>query len=195
MSLEKLYSKNEEREKEKKSLDAHERFIEEQRILRESSDLLQSLALKISQEFDIDITEVKEIIKWDTLWNLEWLKNTLWKNIDVQEFQKAINTARETISNLSKKNRERLMELIEIEENSPENFQYNITSKYFSQQQKRALYPETLWDQVLWVWLGIIDTAEAVILFLYWLGKWVLLTPYHLYLIITGQAQLKKGQK
>ena len=195
MSLEKLYSENEKKEKEQKSLDSREKFLEEQKILRESSDLLQNLALKISKEFWIDIIEVKEFIKWDTLWNLEWLKNTLWKDIDTQEFQKAINRARESISNLSKKNREKLKELIEVDENSPENFHYHITEKYFSKAQKRALYPETLWDQIIWVWLGIIDTVEAVTLFLYWLGKWILLTPYHLYLIITWKAKMDGWDK
>lgn len=195
MSLEKLYSENEKKEKEKKSLNKQERFIEEQRILRESSDLLQNLALKISNEFWIDIGEVKEFIKWDTLWNLEWLKNTLWKDINTQEFQKAINKARESISNLSKKNREKLKKLIEWDENSVENFHYNITEKYFSKAQKRALYPETIWDQIIWVWLGIIDTAEAITLFLYWLGKWILLTPYHLYLIITWKAKMDGWDK
>jgi len=63
MSLEKLYSQNEKKEKEKKSLDERERFLSEQQILRESSDLLQTLALKISKEFGIDISEVKEFIK------------------------------------------------------------------------------------------------------------------------------------
>jgi len=63
MSLEKLYSENEKKDKEKKSLGERERFLREQQILRESSDLLQDLALKISKEFGIDITEVKEYIK------------------------------------------------------------------------------------------------------------------------------------
>jgi hypothetical protein len=63
MSLEKLYSQNESKNKEKKSLDERERFLREQQILRESSDLLQTLALKISKDFGIDISEVKEFIK------------------------------------------------------------------------------------------------------------------------------------
>lgn len=195
MSLEKIYSQNENKEKEKKSLDERERFLEEKRILRESSDLLQSLALKISQEFGIDISRVTEFIKWDTLGNLEWLKNTLWKKIDTVEFQKAVDYARDKISELSKDNREKLKALIEKDEHSIEDFHYNITEKYFSRAQKRALYPETFWDQIIWVWLGIVDTAEAVILFLYWLWKWILLTPYHLYLVITWKAKVDGWEK
>ena len=195
MSLEKLYSENEKKEKEKHKLDRQERFLEEQKVLRESSDLLQTLALKISQEFWIDINRVKEYIKWDTLWNLEWLKNTLWNTLNTKEFETAINNAREKISELSVKNREKLKAIIEDDSDSPENFYYNITEKYFKAAQKRALYPETLWDQIVWVWLGIVDTTEAVILFLYWLGKWILLTPYHIYLLMSWKAEFEDLKK
>ena len=195
MSLENLYQENEKKEKEKKSLESQEKFLEEQKILRESSDLLQSLALKISKEFWINISEVKEFIKWDTLWNLEWLKDSLGQNIDSTEFRNAILHAREYISKLSKKNREALKKLIELDESSPENFKYHLTSTYFSKYTYRALNPETFSDHILWVWLGILDTTEAVILFLYGLGKWILVTPYHLYLIISWKAKFDIWRK
>lgn len=195
MSLEKLYSENEKKEKDKKSLESQEKFLEEQKILRESSNLLQSLALKISKEFDIDISEVKEFIKGDTLGNLEWLKDNLGKNIDSTEFKNAILHAREYISELSKKNREVLKKMIEHDEDSPENFKYHLTSTYFSKYTYRAINPETFSDHLLWVWLGILDTTEAVILFLYGLGKWILVTPYHLYLIISWKAEFDIWKK
>lgn len=195
MSLENLYSDNEKKEKEKKSLNAREKFLEEQKILRESSELLQSLALKISREFWIDISEVKEFIKWDTLWDLAWLKNTLWENIDSYEFQKAIEKARNSISNLSREHRENLKKSLEWDLDNPENYSYALTEKYFSKYKYRVLHPEGFSDHALWVWLGILDTTEAVILFVYGLGKWILFTPYHLYLIVSWKAEFNIWKK
>ncbi len=195
MSLEKLYSENEQKEKSKKSLESREKFLEEQKILRESSDLLQSLSLKISQEFGIDISEVKEFIKWNTLGNLEWLRDSVGKNINSTEFKNAILQARESVSKLSRKNRDVLKKMIEESDNSPENFRYHITDTYFSKYKERALDPKNFSDHILWVWLGILDTTEAVILFLYGLGKWILFTPYHLYLIISGKGQFDDWNK
>ncbi|MCH8518387.1 hypothetical protein LAT59_01295 [Candidatus Gracilibacteria bacterium] len=191
MSLEKLYSENERKEKNRKSLDDRERFLEEQQVLRQSSELLHTLAGKIAAEFGLDIGEVKEFIKGDTLEGLEGLKNTLGKNIDVKEFQKALKEARNTISELSKKYREHLKESILQNEDSPENFTYHVTEKYFSEYKRKALNPENFLDHVLGVGLGIVDTTEAVILFIYGLGKGILLTPYHLYLILSGKANIK----
>jgi hypothetical protein len=52
---------------------------------------------------------------------------------------------------------------------------------------QKAYNPQNFWDQIIGAWVGIFDTSEAIILFTYWLWKWVLLTPYHLYLILTGK--------
>ena len=195
MSLEKLYSENLEKNKEKKSLNEKERFLKEKKILQESADLLNALAKKIATDFWLNIFEVKEYIKWNTLGNLKWLKDTFWNNIDTQDFKNALQQARKTIEELSKKHREKLKESIFQDDASPDNFEYYITKRYFSQYRQRALYPEKFSDHIMGIWLGMVDTSEAIALFLYGLWKWFLLTPYHIYLVITWKAKFENWKR
>lgn len=196
MSLENLYSDNEKKEKERKSREKNEAFFESQKIYSESSRLLQDLARKISLEFWLDISEVKSYIQGDAFENLSELKNTLWEVIDREKFQKAVDRAKNIIEQRSIEERKELMEVLhEKSQHDPESYQYHLSEKYFWKYRLKALNPQWIWDQFLWVWLGIIDTTEAVILFLYGLWKWILLTPYHLYLIISGKGKFTDWEK
>lgn len=200
MTFEELDIRRNDEEKKRKKLEQEksEQFWLEKQILRETTDLLHDLALKISNEFGIDISEAKDLIQWDTLGsldNLKWNINT-GEKLNLLDLQNAISEARSTIEEVSRKKRESLKEMLEEERFAPEKHEYKINKKLFSQDVLyRVQNPKNIPDHVMGLWLGIIDSTEAVILFTYGLGKWILLTPYHLYLLISGQARYKGIEK
>jgi hypothetical protein len=76
MTFEQLDIQKKDSEKKKQDLEQEktEQFWLEKQVLRETSDLLHSLAVKISEEFGIDITQAKELIRGDTSDDLDALK-------------------------------------------------------------------------------------------------------------------------
>lgn len=177
----------------KKNIEKSEAFWFEKKILAESSRLLDDLAREIAGEFGISIHEAKNLIESWTNQNLEGLKSQIWggKNIDVQKFHSAINSAKNKIESLSKKNREQLKELLEDDDFTPEKHPHTLTESLFTKRIiEKGKNPQGITDQCIGAWLWLVDSTEAVILFIYWLGKWILFTPYHLYLLITGKGKL-----
>lgn len=187
MALEDLYRENKEKKDKKNEEEEKYAFLEEQAVLRESSELLNTLAQEISEKFWIDIAQVKEFIKDDTLGNLDNLKHTLNTKVNVQELQKAILSARSSIEDISKQHREALKKSL-IHEEYLFNDEYIVSKKLFKKYIPKVENPETFWDHTLGIALGILDSTEAVILFVYGLSKWIIFTPYHLYLLISKKA-------
>lgn len=195
MSLEQHDYWRSQNEKKKLKLEEEKKnqFWLEKELHRETNSLLHKLASEISKEFWLNLSEVKELIAGDTVNNLENLKNHIGnksESINVEKLQQIIQKAQESIADLSKKSRETLRKSLEKNMFSPEKHEFSVNKKLFSEETRnRAKNPQSFSDQALWVWLGIIDSTEAIILFTYSLWKWVLFTPYHIYLIITGRAQ------
>jgi len=194
MSFEQLDKQRQEDENQKKLRESEKTlaFQLEKKILRESSDLLQRLASEISREFGIDISRVKELISENTSSWLESLKSHLTWNespIDIDALMWAINGAKVQIEKMSKSHRESLKKSVEREVFSPETYDYKLSEKFISKATRlRAQNPSTIFDQSLWLGLGLIDSSEAVITFTYFLWKWILLTPYHLFLMVSWKA-------
>lgn len=193
------YTRNEE-EKKKKTLEweKREKFLLEKNIMRESSDLIQKLAREIATEFGIDIAKASELIESSTSHSLEWLKANLGQNntLNTNRLLEAIKKAQGSVEDLSKKHRESLKEILDRNNYTPEKHEYYTTETLFPPRiLARAKNPQNIWDQFMWLWLGIIDSSEAVILFTYWLWKGILFTPYHLYLLFTGQAEYEGFSK
>ena len=161
--------------------------------MRESSELLQKLAKEISKEFWISILDAKEIISGTTNSSLENLKNTIWvshENINIQDFSNAISKARESIEDLSKKHREALKNSLEEEIFDPEKNTHPLTKNFIKEDlRSRIKNPQNFSDELIGAGIWIIDSSEAVILFTYALGKWILLTPYHIYLLLVWKAE------
>lgn len=177
----------------KKKLEKSEAFWFEKKILAESTRLLDDLAREIAGEFGISISEAKNLIESGTNQSLESLKSQVGAGgkIDVQSFHSAINSAKSKIESLSKKNREQLKELLEDDEFTPEKHPHTISESLFSKNIiEKWKNPQSFGDECIGAWLWLIDSTEAVILFVYWLGRWILLTPYHIYLLITGKGKL-----
>ncbi len=192
MSFEQLENnKNEEKKKKKLEEKKREEFFLEKKLRLETSNLLQKLAQDISQKFGINISEVKNLISWNTSWSLEQLKNNIHseKEINFSELQNEISRAKNSIENLSKKKIESLKKGLEKKDYAPEKHEYHISKKLFwSNILTRVQSPQNFWDHVIGLGLWLIDSTEAIILFTYSLSKWILLTPYHIYLLIVGKV-------
>ena len=200
MSFEQLDNERYAEDKKKKHLEKEKRdqFWLEKQVYSETSHLLHNLAQKISKEFGIDISQVKELIRWDTLGDLEWLKSHVGKSetINFKQLQKVLQEAHSSIENLSKNRRETLRKSLEKNEFSPETHEYITSQKILPNTViQRAKNPQNIGDQFIGLGVGIIDSGEAVLIFSYRVWKWVLLTPYHLYLLLTGKAKYEGFSK
>lgn len=186
---------NEERvreKKEKKELQKSLDFFEAKKLKAETSNLLQNLAQQIADDFWIDIAEIKNLISSSTLWNLDELKAWIShsENINLEDFKSAINSAKSKIENLSKQKIDSLKKSLDEEFYNPDSHEYKTSKNILPQKiLQKAYNPQNFWDQLIGAWVGIFDSSEAVILFIYGLWKWILLTPYHIYLIISWRAE------
>lgn len=195
MSFDQLDINRNEQEKKKAQQEKEKTlaFLEEKKLLRESANLLYKLANEISGEFWISLEKAKEIISRKSNASLEDLKSELsssWENMNYEKLLDAINTAKSQIEDISKKLRENLKKSLDEDSISPDSYQRPLTERFISEKiRKRVIYPENFTDQILWVPVGLIDSTEAVILFVYSLWRWVLLTPYHIYLYLTWKAE------
>lgn len=199
MSFEQLETQDQERKKKKKLEDQkNEQFFLEKKIREESTELLQKLASQLASEFWIDITQAKQLISGSTeeaLWKLaSWVSHlSLSQN---EKLQQAIWEAKNSLKNISKQTRESLKQSLEQEKLFEEEQAYMFTKNIFpSSFLERGKNPKNIQDQCIGGVLWILDTTEAVILFLYGLSRWVLLTPYHIYLLITGKAHYEGWHK
>lgn len=178
------YSKKEKEENQQASLN----FFESKKLQRETSKLLQSLAQQIANDFGIDISEVKNLISSKTSGNLDNLKSTIGNNeqINLSDLRNAINSAKKQIEELAKSEIESLKNSLDDNNYSPDTHVYRASKKVIPENLLQKAYkPQNIWDQLVWATIGLIDSGEAIILYSYHLGKWILLSPYHFYLIIT----------
>ena len=195
MSFEQLeHQEHEQKKKKKLEKEKNEQFFLERQVHDESSQLLQKLASEIAREFWIDISQAKNLLGGKAQENLSPSLFSL-NTVQQQKLDEAVYKAKEALRLQSKEVRESLKKTLEFE-NRFDDVPGKLVKKLFSQELlKRWIYPQSITDQALWSILGLLDSSEAVILFLYGLGKWVLLTPYHLYLIITGKANYDGWKK
>lgn len=195
MSFEQLDNERweQEKKKNKKEKEKTQQFWLEKEINAETSSLLNKLASEISKEFGLSISEVKSMISDNTLGDLEGLKKhigTSRENINIERLQWVISDARESISDLSKKRREVLRSSLEQNIFNPEKHEYKLKETLFWEETiARGINPQIFSDQFIGLWLGIIDSTEAIIFFTYNLWKWIIMTPYHIYLLLTGKAK------
>lgn len=183
-------------QKQKKKLEdtSSQDFFESQKLRAQTSDLLQSLAKEIAMKFGIDVREVKKLIENKTNANLESLRNSVWSNesFNTEALLKDVNNAKYQIENLSKNFREELKKSLYQNSFIPEKHIFFTSQRIFSQSFIQQIQnPQNLMDNLAWAGIGIIDSSEAIIFFLYWLWKWILLTPYHIYLLLTSRGITK----
>lgn len=181
----------------KKELEEEEKayqFFLEKKIHKESSELLQKLALQISQEFWIDIGSARELIRTQSAVLEQKIQNSSNPEQLHHSLLQAVREAQTNIENLSKKHREHLKETI-FKTQEIEAYAWKLAERFFSPWYQRGLNPQNFSDQALGALFGIFDTTEAVILFVYGLWKWVILTPYHIFLMLRWKARYEGIEK
>ena len=187
-------------EKKKKSLDQERQtqFFLEKQIRNESTQMIQKLALEIAKEFWIDISKAKDLISGKTEDSLDTFKSDLdFPEIaQRKKFEDAILQAREILKDISKKKREAFRQSIEDDIYRPEEYTYTLSPILFwNRLIQRGKNPQNINDQLLGAGIGLFDSTEAIILFTYALWKWILLTPYHIYLILSGKGSYDGWKK
>ncbi|NDK09376.1 hypothetical protein GW846_01205 [Candidatus Gracilibacteria bacterium] len=176
----------------KKESERHNDFLVEKRIMRESNALLEKLTAEIARDFGIDILQAQELILENTGKSLESFKNNLESHLNINVFalEEAINNAKQSISNLSIQSRQELKNTLLTTEFKPHNYQYKTSQFLFGNNMRnRAQNPKNLFDQGIGLSIGVVDSSEALILLTYGVGKGVILSPYHLYKILTGKVK------
>ncbi len=171
----------------------------EQRIARESSDLREKLAQDISAEFGIDIHDVQKLISWETSEDLSSLKSGIdstKNNINTPKLKEAIKIAQNKIEDLSKLQRDSLKDRIDPYPFIPKKSDYHASNRFFSKDfMWKIEHPQWVFDELLWAGVGIIDSVEATGIFAYNVVKWIVVSPYDMYKIITKKATYKNISK
>ena len=159
--------------------------------------LLDELAIDIANKFWIAKEKAEKLIKSETLVSLDSLKNELNKDIneeqeiDNENIEKLFFTLRwalEVIENSSKIEikvlKDDVEKTINIEEFKKHIEDY-LPAKLINAAKNPKAPHEHILGLALWTTNSIIATADI----LYQIWKWILQSPYHLYMIITWKAE------
>ena len=160
----------------------------------DKKNLLDELAIDIANKFWIEKSKAKDLIKSNTLSWIDSLKNELknenkvFTEKDFEELFFSIKWAIELIKNSSKIEIQTLRKDVE-KTVQIEDFTNNL-EKYLPptliEKAKNPLKPhEHILGFALWSANSIITTVE----YLYKIGKWMILAPYHLVMIISWKAE------
>lgn len=158
--------------------------------------LLDELANDIAREFWIDKSKAEQLIKGDTLKSLNSLKNELFKesndikneDIDVEKLFFTLRWALDVVENSSKLDIKILKDDIEKSINI-EDFKNHIEDYLPPKLLNKAKNPKYPHEHILWFALGTTNSIITTADILYQIWKWILQTPYHLYMIITGKGK------
>jgi len=183
-------------ESEKKYHKKHEQLTPKAQV--NTKELLNELSQKIAKEYGIDVSEVKKLINSKTETKLETLKSLVSvgkETIDTQSLQNVIRGAKDVVEKASKDKIEVLKGNLQEDTFTPKKDFY-ISSRFISKEiYARAKDPKNLTDNLLGAGIGIINSAEATVELLYKIGAWIIQTPYHVYLIVSGKWEYTKFKK
>ena len=156
--------------------------------------LLDKLAIDIANKFWIEKEKTEKLIKKETLYWIDTLKKELYKEEeklnkkDLEKLFFILKWALEVIENASKLEIKSLKEDVEKSiniEDFKSNIKYYLPPKLIS----KAKNPKSPHEHVLWFALGTAESIFTTIDILYKIWKWLLQTPYHLYMIISWKAK------
>ncbi len=155
--------------------------------------LLEELAKDIASKFWIEKQKAESLVKKETLSWIDSLKAELneQENLDSKEVEKLFFTLRwalELIENSSKIEIKSLKEDVEKQVNIEE-FKTKVEEYLPAELVEKAKNPKTAHEHILgfslWTANSIYTTVEA----LYKIWKWIIQTPFHLYMIINWKAK------
>ena len=180
--------------------------IEKKNILSENFDrkkLLDELAIDIANKFWIEKEQAERLIKSETLVSLETLKielNTvenkenILDNKKIKQLFSTIKLAKNRIEKASSWELDLLKKELVKGENIEE-FKNNIEDYLPPKLISKAINPKTPHEHVLGFTLGTTNSVIATADTFYQIWKWILKTPYHLYMIITWKATTDSFKK
>lgn len=162
------------------------------RIKIDTKNLLEELAWKISKEFWIDITQVKDLINSKTEAKLDNLMLDIWNK---ENLLNVILWAREVIQKASKEEIDLLKGKIDKLAYNPENNIYVSNKFIWDRFFDKAKNPKNIGDNIIWASIWIINSTEDLIKVLYNIWAWVIKTPYHIYMIVKWKAKYENFKK
>lgn len=154
---------------------------------------LEELSVDIANKFWIKKEQTKELIKKETLMWIDSLKTELGKEKndtkklnekDIEDLFFTLKWALEVTENSSKIEIKILKDSLETNINI-EDFKNNIEKYLPPKLVYKAKNPKLLHEHILGFALGTTNSIFATVEILYQIWKWILQTPYHLYMIIT----------
>jgi energy-converting hydrogenase A subunit M len=159
--------------------------------------LLDKLANDIAHEFWIDKEKTEKLIKSETLVSLDSLKNELKQeknnkdNLNNKELEKLFFTLRWALDVIEKSSKIEIKILKEDVEKSIniEEFKNHIEYYLPAKLIDKAKNPNNPHEHILWLALGTTNSIIATIDILYKIWKWIIQTPYHIYIIIIWKAK------
>lgn len=155
--------------------------------------LLDELAIDIAKRFWIEKKHAKELIKKETLLWIDTLKTELDRENnnekklskkDLENLFFTLKWALEVIENSSKIEIKVLKDDVEKSINI-EDFKNHIEDYLPPKLISKAKNPQALHEHILGFALGTANSIFTTADILYQIWKWILQTPYHLYMIIT----------
>lgn len=167
-------------------------------ILNEKK-LLDELANDISNEYWIDKEQVKKLIKNKTLTTLDSLRSEINKEESFDKKEKYLNNtnleklfftlkwALEIIEHSSQIEIKSLRKDIEKSINI-EDFKNKIEDFLPANLVKKAKNPWKFHEHILGFALWSTNSILTTVEYLYQIWKWILLAPYHLYMIVSWKA-------
>ena len=157
----------------------------------DTKNLLNKLAEEIAKKYGLDINQVKKLIQSKTGSKLDSLKSMVWNSwetIDIAEFKNVIAGAKDVIEKASKDEIELLKGTIEKTTLTPKTDIY-LSNKFIpTNLMDRAQNPQSLWDNIIWAGIGLLNSTEEIITTLYNIGAGIIKTPYHIYMIVSWKA-------
>jgi len=158
--------------------------------------LIEHLKKKISEKFKLSLVQIEDLISFQTEKWLEWLKWELEKITTKQVEYKELADAIVELSKLREKVKTQVSTLKEeVIKNSEKietaKYEDSLVSKFWVSKKlfKKCQNPENSLDQILWAWVWTYETFLQIWKFALEIGKWIAISPYHLYKLITWKAK------
>ncbi len=168
-----------------------------------SKILLEELSNEISKKYWIEKQETQKLIKLDTSKWIDSLKNELreswniyFENLKANEQEKLFLILKWAQESIEQQTHIEVLTLKEdIEQNIDVNkIKNNIEDFLPEKLLQTAKNPKLPHEHILWFTLWTANTLVAWIDWLYQVWKWIIQSPYHIYLIIKWEAELKSSK-
>ncbi len=181
-----------------------EKKIEDISAKDKISILKKEIIKSLSNDYDITQKTAEELtkLKFETSKNkINDLKKYLENNKEIidkdknkilsltqQELEKLYNSVKWAEKLISNEDLEKI-EFVYLEKND------ELSKKIFPKLFEKAINPIDYKDQIIWLWLWSIDSIYTTSKLVYDVGKWIVKTPKHIYLILSNTWTYKNIER